>query len=206
MTRTLVPGAMLADVGWLGERVTQLGRSWDCDRRVAGTLWWYMAVSTLLRDPVAALTRGSTAPDPSLARMTCTLRADGGLDDVAFTSTAESIDAAGAALRGNWQAVLPALAQVSGASQQSLWAVASDALGNHALAAGRRDVALELARVIGPELPPPRFVEVSGRAFVRRTSCCLIFETGRADKCISCPRWTPEQRAGLLGAQVDPGR
>lgn len=77
----------------------------------------------------------------------------------------------------------------------SMWAIATDSLANRALELRDADFATTLAAAIG--MPAPRFVEIEGRQFVRRASCCLIFEAG-AGKCVSCPKRTPEERQGLL--------
>ncbi|CAM3642726.1 (2Fe-2S)-binding protein [Smaragdicoccus niigatensis] len=88
--------------------------------------------------------------------------------------------------------VIDELAEVSGASPQALWAIASDDLAKQLLASGNRD-----AKVESPLLAP-RFVEVAGRWFVKRQSCCLIYETPQADLCLSCPKHLPAERERLL--------
>lgn len=90
------------------------------------------------------------------------------------------------------RAVIEELAEVSGASPQALWAIASDDHAKQLLASGNRDTKVE------PPLLAPRFVEVAGRWFVKRQSCCLIYETGRAGLCLSCPKHRPEERERLL--------
>ena len=57
----------------------------------------------------------------------------------------------------------------------------------------------DLARTVcRPPMLSPRFVDVDGpqrsRRFVRRSSCCLIYVATDGDKCVSCPRRTPEDR------------
>ncbi len=212
-----IPGAALAETDWLTARVDETARTWACsDRRVIGTLWWYMAASTLLEVPLHELARSGRAPDPALQSLTCTVRPDGSLATVQFTaqqSTAQldGIPAFAVVLRRTLASIIDAVAVVSGAGNPSLWAIASDALGNRALESTRdpdtgAELALGVATGVGVAMPTPRFVDISGRRFVRRGSCCLIYETAKADKCISCPRRAPEERAGLLAELVRRGR
>lgn len=207
-----IPGSALADAGWLGARIDETARTWACgDRRVIGTLWWYMATSTLLEVPLHELARSGAAPDPALQSLTCTVRADGSLATVAFTARLDGIPVFAAVLRRTLASIIDALADVSGAGNPSLWAIASDALGNRALEFTRdpetgAELALAVAAGVGDAMPTPRFVDIGGRRFVRRGSCCLIYETAKADKCISCPRRAPEERAGLLAELVRRGR
>lgn len=96
------------------------------------------------------------------------------------------------------RAVIDELAEVSGASANSLWAIASDALANRLLNAGKMDA----AELVEPPLLKPRFVQVDGRWFVKRQSCCLIYETPQADMCLSCPKHAPAERENLLSEFV----
>ncbi len=203
---------MLAEADWLSARVDETARTWECsDRRVIGTLWWYMATSTLLEVPLRELAMSAGAPDPALQALTCTVRPDGSLATVQFTARLDGISAFAAELRRTLDSIIGALADVARAGEPSLWAIASDALGNRALESASdpdtgAELALAVAAEIGEAMPTPRFVDVSGRRFVRRGSCCLIYETAKADKCISCPRRAPEERAGLLAELVRRGR
>ena len=91
------------------------------------------------------------------------------------------------------------LASASGASPRALWAIATDSLANRVLwAGGAESVARMVAAAVGPELPVPRYVEVSGRLVVRRASCCLIYQAPGMEKCTSCPRQTPAERLRRL--------
>jgi hypothetical protein len=100
------------------------------------------------------------------------------------------------------RAIIDELAQVCGASPQSLWAIASDGLAKQLLESGRR----EAADLVEPPLLKPRFVEVDGRWFVKRQSCCLIYETPGADMCLSCPKHPQGERERLLEEFVRRGR
>jgi hypothetical protein len=90
--------------------------------------------------------------------------------------------------------IIDELARISGASPQALWAIASDGLANSLLQSGRR----EEADSVEAPLLKPRFVQVDGRWFVKRQSCCLIYETPGADMCLSCPKHPPAERQRLL--------
>ncbi|MBJ8345244.1 hypothetical protein [Antrihabitans sp. YC2-6] len=204
---TAEPGTRLADPAWLADRVGALGEAWDCaDRRVIGTLWWYMASSVLLDLPLRQVAAGSAIADPALAALTCDMRADGSLAAVRSALTVADTPAFATALRPAVGSVIVSLAEVSGAGTPALWAIASDALANRALDAGVPEVASSIAAQLSATMPQPRFIEVSGRRFVRRSSCCVIYETGKAAKCVSCPRREPEERAGLLTELVRRGR
>lgn len=207
-----IAGSALGEADWLSARIDDTARTWACgDRRVIGTLWWYMAASTLLEAPLHDLARSARAPDPALQSLTCTVRPDGSLDAVRFAARLDGIAAFAAVLRRTLSSIIDAVADVSGAGNPSLWAIASDAVGNRALESTRdpdtgAELALAIATGVGAAMPTPRFVDIGGRRFVRRASCCLIYETAKADKCISCPRRAPEERAGLLAELVRRGR
>ncbi|KOS57858.1 hypothetical protein [Rhodococcus rhodochrous] len=218
----VVPGAVTTDPHWLAERVRDTGRRWNCpDPRVAGTLWWYSASSTLVAGPVAMLLATGSAPDPDPARWRCTLRPDGYLGAVRSSHLLTGAEAFARALGPALSAIVSPLAGVSGASERALWAVASDSIANRALDAGRAAHRAEdgcaLAAVLSvPPLMPPRFVDVgptgtvtaapgspeSGRRFVRRSSCCLIYCATDSDKCTSCPRRAPADRDAALRRYV----
>ena len=186
------PGTALIRSEWLADRVDDLGRAWEVtDRRVAGTLWWYMAADTLLNDVITALEQESS-PDPALESITLTLRPDGGVAAVHYHAKAgpdEAIDHLAHALT----AVLDTLAEVSGAGRASLAAITTDAVANRA---PTTDAATDLAARLA--IPAPRYVVVAGRRFVRRASCCLIYRSPRAGMCVSCPKRDPDERTALL--------
>ncbi len=119
----------------------------------------------------------------------------------------------GEALRGALGAVIAPLSEVSGATERALWAIATDSLATWALRAGAAtadvdravDVSLAVARAVGPVMPVPRYVEIPvtpPRRYVRRASCCLIYEAPDCDKCTSCPRRPPADRLQRLTAHA----
>ncbi len=183
-----VVGSALTDAEWLAARLSELAAVWRIDeRRVAGTVWWYMAAAVLLDAPVH-----DPAVDPGLAALTVRLRPDGSVAAARYTGRT---DRQAPALQDTLRGLVVPLAETSGVPVRSLWAVATDAIAAHCLVAPQR--AAELARRI-PELPTPRFVEVGGRRFVHRVSCCLIYRSPLAGLCTSCPKRPPAERERLL--------
>ncbi|MBH0774997.1 (2Fe-2S)-binding protein [Nocardia sp. NEAU-351] len=194
-----VHGEAMTRPEWLAERIAEMGRSWGTETpRVAGTLWWCMVASALVEQLARAYVDGVPAPVPALDRLDCEVRPDGGVERVRVLPGTESADAAAPALRATLEAVIPAVAEVSGAGVASLWAVTADAIGNRALDAGDAAAGVRLAREVGGKLPAPRFVEVGARTFVRRISCCLVFEAPGCDMCTSCPKRPAEERLSML--------
>lgn len=104
----------------------------------------------------------------------------------------------GHALRHTLSRVIPVVAEVSGAGVASLWAIVADAIGNRALDAGAHEAGAQLARDIAGRLPVPRFTDIGPRTFVRRISCCLVFEVPGCEMCTSCPKRPAAQREALL--------
>ncbi|MEC3918283.1 (2Fe-2S)-binding protein [Nocardia sp. CDC160] len=104
----------------------------------------------------------------------------------------------GQALRHTLSRVIPVVAEVSGAGVPSLWAIVADAIGNRALDIGAADAGARLARDVAGRLPVPRFQDIAGRTFVRRISCCLVFEVPGCDMCTSCPKRPAPEREALL--------
>lgn len=104
----------------------------------------------------------------------------------------------GHALRHTLSRVIPVVAEVSGAGVPSLWAIVADAIGNRALDIGAPEAGARLARDVAGRLPVPRFQDIGGRTFVRRISCCLVFEVPGCDMCTSCPKRPAPQREELL--------
>lgn len=205
-------GSLATRPDWLARRFDDLAGFWLIDqqspaatRRVAGTLWWSMSVYALCSAPVDALVAGRPVPDPTPTRVRCRLRPEAALTDVRHERVLTGL--IGPALRAALTSVVEPVAEVSGASTRSLWAIAADALANRALETGgwpRAGQVCELvADGIGPVLPRPRFVAVGGRTFVRRNSCCLYYFSPVADgKCTSCPRRAPLERRALLSELV----
>jgi hypothetical protein len=172
------------------------------DRRVLATVWWYSASSVLLTPVLAGLVTGR----PLSARLTDTTvwTLAGGLP-VAATSSAPGGDPA-AELRESLAAVVTAVATAGGMRERPLWAIATDSIANRLLAVGQavgdvgRATALAgpLAAAIGAPLPAPRYVDVRGRRYTRRASCCLLFRVPGEPLCTSCPRRPPGERQVLL--------
>ncbi|MEU8898249.1 (2Fe-2S)-binding protein [Nocardia sp. NPDC048505] len=206
-----VPGSTLTQPEWLAARIAEMGESWGTTvPRVAGTLWWCMVASALVEQLARAYAQDRPAPVPCLDRLHCEVRPDGGIERVHIlpgepaqalpedeTGWSHRADAS-AALRDTLATLIPAVAAVSGAGVPALWAVVADAAGNRALDAGKPEAGARLAADVGGKLPVPRFVEVGGRTFVRRISCCLVYEVPGCEMCTSCPKRPAAEREMLL--------
>ncbi|SDI85941.1 FhuF 2Fe-2S C-terminal domain-containing protein [Actinokineospora alba] len=187
------PISLIQDAGWLSTQLALASRRYRTrDEPVLGVLWWYSA-SLVLLGPVV-----ESSADP--ASVTLLVEPDGRV----LSATASSLCTnPGPRLREVISASVGSLSGLTGASERALWAITTDSLANRVLwASGRPADAVALARAVGPELPVPRFVEVGGRTVVRRASCCLVYETPGADKCVSCPRQTPADRMARLARGV----
>ncbi len=184
------PISLIQDVGWLSSQIALAARRYRTrDQAVLGVLWWYSA-SLVLLGPVV-----ESSADPASVKVL--VEPDGRV--LSATASALCRDP-GPRLRKVISASAGALSSLTGAPERALWAITTDSLANRVLwAGGRPDDAVALARAVGPELPVPRFVEVGGRTVVRRASCCLVYETPGAEKCVSCPRQTPADRMARLG-------
>lgn len=220
-----VSGRMLGDESWLAARIAELGASWRTDSiRVGATLWWCMTASALVEQVVRALAEQRPIPAPTLDRLALTLRADGSVERVGIQ--APGPDTAGAtpgrlpaadsapeateadiavAVRETLTTVIGRLAAVSGVREPALWAVVTDVVAGWALDAGQPLIGRRLAEAVGTALPEPRFVEVAGRTFVRRASCCLVYEAPGCEKCVSCPKRRPHEREALLADHARQG-
>ncbi len=109
-------------------------------------------------------------------------------------------DDPGRNLRETLARIIPVVADVSGAGVASLWAIVADAIGNRAIDAGDAEAGARLARQVAGRLPVPRFTDIGGRRFVRRISCCLVFEVPNCQMCTSCPKRPAAERHELLSA------
>jgi hypothetical protein len=193
-----VPGRTLTEPEWLAARIAEMGASWGTTSpRIAGTLWWCMAASALVEQAARAYAHDEPAPAPVLNRIDCEVRPDGGVERV-HVKAADDGMSCGAALRETLAAVITPMSAVSGAGLPSLWAIVADAIGNRALDAGAPQAGTRLAHEVGDKLPTPRFIEVGGRTFVKRISCCLVFEIPGCDMCTSCPKRSAAERTVLL--------
>lgn len=199
-----VPATAMLDPEWMRSRLTLARRLYgSAPDRVLGTVWWYSASAVLLGPPLDPLLVG-TPGDPALDAVTLRLVPDGRLLGASssrrFTG---DLPALASALRSTLGAAVGAVSNACGASEPSLWAIATDSLANRLLAAGQaagdidraQSLATQLADDIGPPLPRPRFAEVGPHAVVRRASCCLIDRIPGGSTCASCPHQHPDDRA-----------
>jgi len=208
---TEVPATVLADRAWLREDLrrsaTLYGRAGD---RVLGTIRWYSASSMLVAPALEPWVHTGVARDPALDAVVLDVHGDGRILDARSVRTLEGgLAALADAFATALGAVVTAMAEVSGASERSLWAIAADSIGNRLLwagtALGRGDEAVRLAGELGEAvaaagapMPRPLFTDVGGTPVVRRTSCCLIYEIPGGQKCTSCPKQTPDERTRRL--------
>ncbi|MDP0397604.1 (2Fe-2S)-binding protein [Tsukamurella strandjordii] len=163
------------------------------ERRVAGILYWYALSGALAR---LALIDGR---DADRARVTV---GPGGWPQVdGAPPTPDPLPALGR----HFRSTIPVVAAASGAPTRALWAIGTDSVASASLAAP--DPAALAAAVLaecGPEAPPARFEAAPGRGtVVRRGSCCLLYLCPGNEKCLSCPRQTPEERHGRLAVADD---
>lgn len=206
-----VAGTALRDPAWVTARIAEMGRTWGTDScRAAGTLWWCMVASALVNPVVRAYAAQRPAPAVALDRISCPVRADGGVEEIVAAEPDAQAPAglsreAAQELRAGLASAIATVAQASGAGIPALWAVVADAVGNRAIDAGAPQVAAAVAHDIGGKLPAPRFVEVGERTFVRRMSCCLVYEAPGCDMCTSCPKRPAAERDRLLAARAAQG-
>ncbi|WP_082859900.1 (2Fe-2S)-binding protein [Alloactinosynnema sp. L-07] len=194
---TAVPVDQIRDPAWLEAQISAAGRLYRCvDRGVLGVLWWYSASSVLLAPTAESWLVTGHALDPAAVHLY--LHRDGRL--LAARAVATCADP-GPRLHKVVDGAVSAVSAATGASARALWAIATDSLANRVLWAGGGPAdAVAMAHSVGPDLPVPRFVDVGGRTVVRRASCCLVYETPGADKCVSCPRQLPAERLRRLQA------
>jgi FhuF-like iron-sulfur protein len=196
-----VPASAITEPGWLDAQLAATARMYRLDLRpTIGVLWWYTASSVLLGPPVESLVATGVAADPALGSMTLHVEADGRLLHTTSDSLLDNdITGFGTRLKETLSACVGAVTRGSGAPARALWAIATDSLANRVLwAGGAPELAEKVAAAVGPELPVPRYLEVSGRLVVRRASCCLIYQAPGMKKCTSCPRQTPAERLRRL--------
>jgi ferric iron reductase protein FhuF len=200
---TVVPATALADVRWTAEVLRLRARSLRTrDPRVLATVWWYSASSVLFTPVLAGLATG-TPLSARPADLSLSVAPDG-LPVAAVAGAAGGNPADD--LRTTLSQVVAAVAEAGGVRQRPLWAIATDSVAGRLLDLGRAlgDVAgitalaAPLAAAVGAPLPAPRYVDVGSARFVRRTSCCLIYETPSGSLCTSCPRRHPDDRRAQL--------
>lgn len=188
-----VAATSIRDPAWLSTQLTLSTRRYPLgDRATLGVLWWYSASIVLLGPFV-------NGKDPALRAITLLMQPDGRVLDA---RSAPFSGSAAPRVREMLTTVISSIAKVSGARSRQLWAITTDSLANRLLWVRRTASAQDIAAAIGPELPRPRYVEVNGREFVRRGSCCLIYQGTSTAKCTSCPRQTPETRLERLKANI----
>ncbi|WP_410617292.1 (2Fe-2S)-binding protein [Amycolatopsis sp. lyj-109] len=196
----------LADAEWVRARIGGAAKLYGCARpEVLGTIWWYSLSSVLVGPAVDGLLAG-TPVDPSLDAVELDLVADGRFLGARSTRPLDGgLPELGAALTTALGTAITTIAEVSGARERALGAIATDSIGNRLLWTPDPERAMTLAGplvdAIDLGLPKPRFVRVGRTPAVRRASCCLIYEVGNP-KCVSCPRQTPEKREARLRAAL----
>lgn len=178
--------------------------------QVLGTIWWYSVSSVLVAPALESLAGTGTALDPALESVRLLQLPDGRLTGARSTSVfgeiagpaelAELGARMGTALAGP----IEVISAQTGAGEPALWAIAADSIANRllwaemALAEPVTELAGPLAEAIGKRMPLPRYVDVDSRRFVRRVSCCLIYQATGGQKCVSCPHQHPDERAQRL--------
>lgn len=206
-------GIGLHDPDWIGDRIADTARRWGSpDSRVNATLWWYAASRAIVDPPITAWLDGVPIPTPDPRR--------GWIRDTGYLKGLDT--------SGHWDATelapglvalcsipIGTLTAVSPATERSLWAILTDAIGNSALMhapehAARAVELVEDMRGHGAPMPSVRFQDVAPngtlttadltdappqdlRRATRRASCCLIHLTTDtpnepAGMCASCPR------------------
>jgi FhuF 2Fe-2S C-terminal domain len=184
------PISVISDPLWRAEQLRRTARRFRVPARTATVLWWYSASSVLLGPTATGFVSGGPVP----ATDSLVMRPDGQLVD-ARASTFVARDDAPSLVGELVSACVTALGEPS----RALWAIASDSLANRVLWAGGTPSDAE-ALAADERFPVPRFVEVGGQRVVRRSSCCLVYESPGEQKCVSCPRQRPDDRLRRLRA------
>ncbi|WP_233491098.1 (2Fe-2S)-binding protein [Blastococcus sp. TBT05-19] len=199
-----VPAVRLADPAWTAEVLALRSRVLrTTDRRVLATVWWYSVSSVLLMPPLAGVVAGIPL-SARLADLSVSLLP--GLQPIAALAAGPGSGDLPGDLRASIGAVTAAVAEAGSMGERSLWAIATDSLADRLLLLGQATgdvervtaLAAPLAAAVGPSLPVPRYLDVAGRRFVRRASCCLVDRVPHGSTCISCPRRHPDERRVLL--------
>ncbi len=190
-----MPAEAIGDPSWLAAQLAATARRYRLTRdRSVGVLWWYSASSVLLGPPAETYVRGGPVADPG--SVTLLLHPDGRVLDARPGATVDR-PAAPNVVADLVAACVAAVAAASGAGARALWAIATDSLANRVLWAGGTPSHAE-ALAADERFPAPRYVEVAGQRVVRRSSCCLLYEAPGQQKCVSCPRQTPDDRLRRL--------
>jgi hypothetical protein len=191
-----VSATAIADPSWLAEQLDMCARRFRVGTRTSGVLWWYSASTVLLGPPAQTYVLGGPVSAPALDAMTLSVHPDGRVLDARAAGTVPRAEAP-ARVADLVATCVAHVAPASGAPERALWAIASDSLANRVLWAGGAE-ADAVAMAADRRLPPPRFTAVGGRGVVRRSSCCLVYESPGQHKCASCPRQRPHDRLRRL--------
>lgn len=216
------PAILAADPQWLREQIRLRGLIWGIDDPfVLGTLWWYSASNWLAMPTVTSWFTTGQALSARLEDLRLFHHPDSRIPGARSLSLGpDTIEQVGGQLRESLGAVIGALAGIIGKGERRLWSFAVDAIAGRLLWAAERtgrtdevrDAAGELIAAVGPELPQPRLatldgsgVEVEGSGagsgtplYVRRGSCCLLYQVPEKAKCRNCPRQLPADRLARL--------
>ncbi|PRZ40486.1 FhuF-like iron-sulfur protein [Antricoccus suffuscus] len=211
---TEIRATAVLDDAWLREQIRLRGLIWGIDDPfILGTLWWYSASNWLALPMIASSFLTGTALSARLDDVLLHHQGDSRIPGARSTrlaegdGTAELADALGAAI--------DRVAAIAGKGERRLWSVAVDAIAGRYLWAGRAtgrvteatEAAQEVVARLPRSLPVPRFTEVElagvggnrlRETFVRRGSCCLLYQVDDKDKCSTCPRQRPAERLTRL--------
>jgi ferric iron reductase protein FhuF len=210
-----IPAARIAEPDWLAGQVRAQCSIWHTeDRHLLGTLWWYSASTVLLTPALVSLAVTGQAFSPRLADLVLHRDRTGLLPGAHATAVLSGdLPQLASALRDMLGTTIAAVTAVSGGRDRPLWAIAADAMANRLLLAGTATgrveqacaIATALSSAIGPPLPVPRYVDIGGRRFVRRVSCCQLYRLPDQQLCTSCPRRASADRMARLLALTRPG-
>lgn len=202
-----VPATLITDPEWMAEQIRLGQHLWGTDDvLVLGTLWWYSTSRLLVAPTIISQFLTGSALSPTLDDVVLYWHRDGIIRSIESTGVlAEPIStplfhATGAAIEQ--------VAIICGKGERRLWSLAVDSIATCYLrlgvATGRSDEAQEaahqLVRDMSDQLPEPRFEAVysardgTRQNFVRRGSCCLIYQAPNMNLCMSCPRQHPDTR------------
>lgn len=215
---TAVPFTAVDDPAWLDRQIELRGQRWHTDdRRVLATLWWYSVSNWFQVPAIASLVATGRALSPLPEDVAVHRLPDGRVTGGTSSRVLDGPDpvlAFAAALRTALERVVPLVAAAGRMKERPLWAVAADSTADRFLWAGRvtgeeaRATALarQVAEAVGPPLPRVRWIDIvpldDGRdrpdlgehRFLRRASCCLLYEAPGQSKCDACPGRPPRER------------
>lgn len=210
---TLVPASRMLDAAWMAEQLRLRGLIWGItDQFVLGTLWWYSASNWVILPTIVSSFLTESSLSPALPDVLLHWRADSRIPGASSTRIASApIHGALAEALGT---VIEHVASICGKGERRLWSIAVDSIAGRYLWAGvvtgRESEAQQAARDLVAELPgrlpQPRFQTVetgaraSARTFVRRGSCCLLYQVADQARCSNCPRQHPTTRSQRLSS------